>query len=106
MIPIKQSLGAYTAAEHGANFFRNVVSEHSANPRMLIVHEVMGRHCGWLTAYTAKVYQEGLGRRSFAQGFPFDQGRQGGMLSIFPKWALTFKWKAPVSRRSWIKMTA
>ena len=33
VVPIKQSLGAYTAAEHGANYFRNVVAEHSANPR-------------------------------------------------------------------------
>ena len=46
---------AYTAAEHGANYFANVVNELSANPRMLILHEVMGRDCGWLTAYTAKV---------------------------------------------------
>ena len=45
-----------TAAEQGARFFENVVSEHNANPRMLIVHEVMGRHCGWLTAATAKNY--------------------------------------------------
>ncbi len=38
--PIKQSLGAMTAAQQGAIFFENVVNEHSANPRMLIVHEV------------------------------------------------------------------
>ena len=60
VIPIKQSLGAWTAAEEGANYFHNVVSEHNANPRMLIVHEVMGRNCGWLTAYTAKIYREKL----------------------------------------------
>ena len=47
--PIRQSLGAWTAAEHGARNFSNVVAEHNANPRMLIVHEVMGRNCGWLT---------------------------------------------------------
>ncbi|KAJ1465665.1 hypothetical protein T484DRAFT_1863970 [Baffinella frigidus] len=34
------SLGAKTAAEQGALFFRNVVNEHSSSPRMLIVHEV------------------------------------------------------------------
>ena len=44
--PIRQSLGAWTAAEEGAKFFSNVVGEHGANPRMLIVHEVMGRNCG------------------------------------------------------------
>lgn len=54
--PIRQSLGAWTAAEQGALYFENVVGEHSANPRMLIVHEVMGRHCGWLTAATAQEY--------------------------------------------------
>jgi len=58
--PIRQSLGAWTAAEEGARFFEHVVAEHNANPRMLIIHEVMGRNCGWLTAYTAKVYHERL----------------------------------------------
>lgn len=58
VIPIRQSLGAYTAAEHGANYFENVVAEHNSSPRMLIVHEIMGRHCGWLAAYTAKVYHD------------------------------------------------
>ena len=56
--PIRQSLGAWTAAEQGALFFRNVVHENNANPRMLIVHEVMGRNCGWLTAATAKEYRK------------------------------------------------
>lgn len=58
VIPIRQSLGAWTAAEEGAKFFANVVAEHNANPRMLIVHEVMGRHCGWLAAATAKAYHD------------------------------------------------
>lgn len=56
--PITQSLGAYTAAEEGAHHFSNIVSEHSSNPKMLIVHEVMGRHCGWLTAATAVSYRK------------------------------------------------
>lgn len=58
VFPIRQSLGAWTAAEEGARFFENVVAEHSANPRMLIVHEVMGRNCGWLTAATAAEYHD------------------------------------------------
>jgi pyrophosphate--fructose-6-phosphate 1-phosphotransferase len=58
VFPIRQSLGAWTAAEEGARFFENVVNEHNANPRMLIVHEVMGRNCGWLTAATAMEYME------------------------------------------------
>lgn len=65
VFPIKQSLGAWTAAEQGAVFFENVVAEHDANPRMLIVHEVMGRNCGWLTAATAREYHKRLKRRDF-----------------------------------------
>lgn len=60
VIPIRQSLGAWTAAEQGALFFERVVAEWSANPRMLIVHEVMGRNCGWLTAATAAEYMKRL----------------------------------------------
>jgi len=56
--PIAQSLGAFTAADEGAHHFSNIVSEHSSNPKMLIVHEVMGRHCGWLTAATAVAYRK------------------------------------------------
>ena len=63
--PIRQSLGAWTAAEQGARFFANVVAEHGANPRMLIVHEVMGRNCGWLTAATARSYREMLARQEY-----------------------------------------
>jgi len=56
IVPIRQSLGALTAAEQGARFFQNVVSEHGASSRMLIVHEIMGRHSGWLTAATTREY--------------------------------------------------
>ena len=66
--PIKQSLGAWTAAEEGAKYFANVVAEHSANPRMLIVHEVMGRNCGWLTAATAVAYRKLLDSQKFVDG--------------------------------------
>ena len=58
--PIKQSLGAWTAAEEGAKFFMNVVKENSANPRALTIHEVMGRNCGWLTYKTAQYYHKML----------------------------------------------
>jgi len=66
VVPVRQSLGAWTAAEQGALFARNIIAEHSSNPRMLIVHEVMGRHCGWLTAATALKYREWLATQSFA----------------------------------------
>ena len=35
-----------------------MVAENHANPRMLILHEVMGRNCGWLTAATARAYRQ------------------------------------------------
>ncbi|MBU6212978.1 MAG: pyrophosphate--fructose-6-phosphate 1-phosphotransferase [Actinomycetales bacterium] len=60
IVPIAQSLGAWTAADEGARFFSNIVSEHSANPRSLIVHEIMGRNCGWLAAATALSYHRSL----------------------------------------------
>ncbi|MBX3750419.1 MAG: pyrophosphate--fructose-6-phosphate 1-phosphotransferase [Opitutaceae bacterium] len=66
--PVRQSLGAWTAAEQGARYFRNVVAEHNANPRMLIIHEVMGRNCGWLTAATAAAYRQLLDREQFVPG--------------------------------------
>jgi len=74
VFPIKQSLGAVTAAEQGALFFDNVVAEHSANPRMLIVHEVMGRGCGWLTAATARDYRARLDKKKFLPGLGVTRG--------------------------------
>src|ERR687894_3139926 len=67
VVPIRQSLGAWTAAEQGAIFARNIVAEHSSNPRMLIVHEVMGRNCGWLTAATALAHHQWVRDAQFAE---------------------------------------
>ncbi len=69
VIPIKQSMGAWTAAEQGAQFARNVVAEHNSGSRMLIVHEVMGRHCGWLTAATARAYRRWLDTQEWLPEF-------------------------------------
>ena len=63
--PITQTLGAWTAAEQGAIFFENVVNENTTSDRQLIIHEVMGRHCGWLTAATAFEYRKRLNKLSF-----------------------------------------
>ena len=63
--PITQSLGAWTAAEQGAIFFENIANENTTSTRQLIIHEVMGRHCGWLTAATAREYRSRLGKRRF-----------------------------------------
>ena len=75
VIPIKQSLGAWTAAEEGARFFENVGAEATANPRMMIVHEVMGRDCGWLTAATAHKYRERLWKRPLLPHIGLHRGR-------------------------------
>lgn len=66
VVPIAQSLGAWTAAEQGALYARNIIAEHSTNPRMLIVHEVMGRNCGWLTAATALAHHQWVKDAKFA----------------------------------------
>jgi len=67
VIPIKQSLGAWTAAEQSALYARNIIAEHSTNPRMLVVHEVMGRNCGWLTAATALAHHQWVRQAKFAE---------------------------------------
>lgn len=58
--PIRQTLGAWTAAHQSARFFRNVANENTTSARQLIIHEVMGRHCGWLTARAGYDYHESL----------------------------------------------
>ncbi|MDP7567278.1 MAG: pyrophosphate--fructose-6-phosphate 1-phosphotransferase, partial [Flavobacteriales bacterium] len=65
VFPIAQTLGAWTAAEQGAIFFENVANENTTSDRQLIIHEVMGRHCGWLTAATALAYRERLNNINF-----------------------------------------
>ena len=67
VIPIRQSLGAWSAAEQGALYARNIIAECSSNPRMLVVHEVMGRNCGWLTAATALAHHNWVRDASFAE---------------------------------------
>ena len=63
--PIVQALGAWTAAEQGAVFFENIANENTTSTRQLLIHEVMGRHCGWLTAATAKAYRNHLDTKEF-----------------------------------------
>lgn len=60
IVPVRQSLGAWTAAEQGARYAANIIGEHNAAPRELIIHEVMGRNCGYLTAETARRYRAWL----------------------------------------------
>ncbi|MET0747960.1 MAG: pyrophosphate--fructose-6-phosphate 1-phosphotransferase [Rhizobium sp.] len=68
VVPIRQSLGAWTAAEVGASFFDNVSNEQTAAPRSLVIHEVMGRSCGWLTAATARAYIQKTSAYEYVDG--------------------------------------
>ena len=63
--PLVQTLGAWTAAEQSSLFFQNIVNENTTSSRQLIIHEVMGRNCGWLTAYSAKEYRDSLKNKKF-----------------------------------------
>ncbi len=73
--PVAQTLGAWTAAEQGAIFFQNIANENTTSHRQLIIHEVMGRNCGWLTAYTAKEYRDRLKQRDFLPELMIDQAK-------------------------------
>jgi pyrophosphate--fructose-6-phosphate 1-phosphotransferase len=60
IVPIKQSLGAWTAADQGARFAANIIAEHNAGAKELIIHEIMGRNCGYLAAETTRRYRAWL----------------------------------------------
>ena len=75
VFPITQTLGAWTAAEEGALFFENIANENTTSTRQLIIHEVMGRNCGWLTAQTAYDYREKMKKRTFFSEMLIDQSR-------------------------------
>ena len=127
VFPIRQSLGAWTAAEQGAKFFENVVAgerhaacaaaprhpcapphtphtppcrpprpcaESSANPRMMIVHEVMGRDCGWLTAATAQAYRARLAQRMLLPALGVSAERLGVHAVYIPEVAIDLEAEA------------
>jgi pyrophosphate--fructose-6-phosphate 1-phosphotransferase len=94
IIPIRQSLGAVTAAEQGARFFSNVVTELGASGRMLIVHEVMGRNCGWLTAATARAYQASLASKQWLPAIGLARKRYEVHAIYLPEMALDIEAEA------------
>ena len=97
--PIHQTLGAWTAAEQGAIFARNIVAENSANPRTLIIHEIMGRNCGWLTAATARAYQAWLDTVSFPE-WPSDTAARWRIHGVYlPELPIDFTLEAVRLRR-------
>ena len=75
IVPIRQSLGAQTAAQQASRFAQNVLAEHGSNPRMLIVHEVMGRASGWLTAAAARDYMTWHSEQEWLPGIGLDPRR-------------------------------
>jgi len=75
VVPIRQSLGAWTAAEEVSEYSQNVIGEHRSNPRMLIIHEIMGRHCGWLTAAGSKCYHDWLKTQEWVPSIGLSQER-------------------------------
>ena len=75
VFPVTQTLGAWTAAEQGALFFENIANENTTSTRQLIIHEVMGRNCGWLTAKAAYDYREKMKKRTFFSEMLIDQSR-------------------------------
>ena len=88
IVPIRQSLGAWTAAEEAARFAANVIGEHRSGPRMLIVHEVMGRHCGWLTAAAAAEYRRWLDRQEWVPSLGLSRERWDVHAVFLPELAL------------------
>ncbi len=66
VFPIKMTLGAQSAADAGAQYASHIVAERTSNPRMLIIHEIMGRKCGWLAAETTRRYRDWLDRQEWA----------------------------------------
>ena len=75
VFPVTQTLGAWTAAEQGAIFFENISNENTTSTRQLIIHEIMGRNCGWLTAQTAFDYRERMMQKEFIPELLVDHKR-------------------------------
>ncbi len=95
IVPIRQSLGANTAAEEASRFAQNIIGEHRSNPRMLIVHEVMGRHCGWLTAEAARRYHTWVAEQpNWNPSIGLSKGRWDVHAVFLPELALDLKGEA------------
>ncbi|MDR3069057.1 MAG: pyrophosphate--fructose-6-phosphate 1-phosphotransferase, partial [Cellulomonas sp.] len=88
VVPIRQSLGAWTAAEQTARFAVNIIGEHRSGPRMLIVHEVMGRNCGWLTAAASARYREWLDAQHWLPGIGLTRERWDVHAVLIPELAV------------------
>ena len=88
--PLVQTLGAWTAAEQSSLFFQNIVNENTTSSRQLIIHEVMGRNCGWLTAYSAKEYRDSLKNKKFIPEILIEKKRWDVDAIFIPELKLDF----------------
>src|SRR5699024_8683871 len=77
IVPIRQSLGAKSAAEQTSIFAQNIIAEHGSNPKMLIINEIMGRACGYLTAQAAEDYQDWHSQQEWLPGIGHRAERWG-----------------------------
>ena len=91
VLPIHQTLGAWTAVEQGAIFFENIVNENTTSSRQLIIHEVMGRHCGWLTAATAQEYRRRMRTKDFLPSILLSRKRWDIDAVYIPEMEIDFK---------------
>ena len=61
---------------------------------MLIIHEVMGRHCGWLTAATAVEYRKGLDQMDFVPETGLSKERRDVHAVFVPEMSLDIEAEA------------
>lgn len=94
VFPIAQTLGAVTAASQTARFFENIANEYSASHRMLIIHEVMGRNCGWLTAESARRYLKHLDEMEFLEDLGPEKSHKSIHAVYLPEMKLDLKHEA------------
>ena len=99
IVPIRQSLGAYTAAEQASVFAQNIVGEHRSNPRMLIIHEIMGRNCGYLAAQATQYYRDWLAEQDWVPSAGLTKGRWDVHALYLPEISLDLDGEAKRLRR-------
>lgn len=75
IVPIRQSLGADTAADEVARFSSNIIAENRVGPRTLIIHEIMGRNCGWLAAAGTRKYRDWLDEQGWVPSIGLSRER-------------------------------
>lgn len=75
IVPIRQSLGADTAAEETSKFAQNIIGENRVGPRTLIIHEIMGRNCGWLAAAATRKYRDWLDEQTWVPSIGLSRER-------------------------------